>query len=222
MIHVHEADSEDLARILGIEEGLLPNDLREEVALCTHALHRAGASGRLGTISLIAACRRLGYAPPEPATGITGRIDWRKIPTDGRALVYVDISEEEKSVPGIYTGPIACGTLGVRVNGAEKITEFNRIHVALSDVYDEPITDLESIFGGPPDAVDDSLKWEDVEEGAPLLAEIDEEAKDARFVKHIDEDIVSVRIDGEHKNRRLPKDSVAIVSTLDDRIKEAV
>lgn len=219
---MHPSDEQMLQGMLG--QLSIPEDLETEVMVRTTLFHRAGPNGPIGPIALIDAVRSLGYKP-KTLEKSTERVDWGRLPQDGRTRVEARFFGTWLS--GVFTGFVEHGTLSIRLDDDGTVRECAPLNVRLVEVLDalpieEPVPMLaRKLDEVPDDSPEESpapaeasseelpatpepappppketTDWSKVSAGAPVYVELGDDFADGEFVGLSGESL-SVKVGGQ-------------------------
>lgn len=225
----HSEDRENLDRILG--EGRVGDVVLAELETWTKMMHRAGHPGPIGPVALVSLCRFLGLVPPETAKPAVVQ-DWESVPKGAR----VEAKFAGSWHPGVYRGPISMGSLGVTLDGDDRILETSQFYVRLEGgespkapedfatvatfvtTSNEPFVAAETEVPPPiPEPVpvgkettDIGGEWEAAQPGAAVWLQADDDELDAKFIRVTDGGLL-VQVEGESEPREVARDAAMLV-----------
>lgn len=110
-------DYETLVAMLGTHD--IPEKVVTEHHIRTLMLHKAGGGTSLGYTGLIDLIRFCGVAPV--ADRSKEKVQWMSLPSKTRVRI---LTPEGKPLEGEYSGTVAPGIVGVRIDGCTHVNEF--------------------------------------------------------------------------------------------------
>ena len=224
---IHTQDSQDLSRMLGIDESSFNRELVYEYEKRLRMYHACGHSGPIGTLALIDLVRSMGCVVANLSSKEEKATDWWALPRDGSARIEARFVGAW--LPGVFLGFVDAGTLMIRLDEETMVRECRPCHarfIGITDIvsvdedapkivpevadYDFPEVPTTPVFNTPTSVSSVSvpnsgIDWTKAKKGDPVWAMYDGDIVDATFVKLGDE---------EGKNT----DKFVTVKLLDDKI----